>query len=93
MCCIKPFDEEGDRDLRQVGPSFESVCSQICSPKADSGASETVQQRTGISASDYPQKISRREGSLEARVRIELTYKGFADLSLTTWVPRLLNSR
>jgi hypothetical protein len=25
---------------------------------------------------------------LEARVRIELTYKGFADLSLTTWVPR-----
>ena len=27
-------------------------------------------------------------GMLEARVRIELTYKGFADLSLTTWVPR-----
>ena len=26
--------------------------------------------------------------TLEARVRIELTYKGFADLSLTTWVPR-----
>ena len=26
--------------------------------------------------------------NLEARVRIELTYKGFADLSLTTWVPR-----
>ena len=25
---------------------------------------------------------------LEARVRIELTHKGFADLSLTTWVPR-----
>ena len=25
---------------------------------------------------------------VEARVRIELTYKGFADLSLTTWVPR-----
>ena len=25
---------------------------------------------------------------MEARVRIELTYKGFADLSLTTWVPR-----
>jgi hypothetical protein len=23
-------------------------------------------------------------------VRIELTYKGFADLSLTTWVPRLI---
>ena len=26
---------------------------------------------------------------VEARVRIELTHKGFADLSLTTWVPRL----
>ena len=29
---------------------------------------------------------------LEARVRIELTHKGFADLSLTTWVPRLKSS-
>jgi hypothetical protein len=27
---------------------------------------------------------------MEARVRIELTHKGFADLSLTTWVPRRL---
>jgi hypothetical protein len=27
---------------------------------------------------------------MEARVRIELTRKGFADLSLTTWVPRLI---
>ena len=31
--------------------------------------------------------------SLEARVRIELTRKGFADLSLTTWVPRRLAER
>jgi hypothetical protein len=30
---------------------------------------------------------------LEARVRIELTRKGFADLSLTTWVPRRLAER
>jgi hypothetical protein len=29
---------------------------------------------------------------MEARVRIELTYKGFADLSLTTWVPRPIAS-
>src|SRR5436309_8071515 len=27
---------------------------------------------------------------MEARVGIEPTYKGFADLSLTTWVPRLV---
>ena len=27
---------------------------------------------------------------LEARVGIEPTHKGFADLSLTTWVPRLM---
>ena len=29
-----------------------------------------------------------REGGLEARVGIEPTHKGFADLSLTAWVPR-----
>jgi hypothetical protein len=30
-----------------------------------------------------------RAERLEARVGIEPTHKGFADLSLTTWVPRL----
>jgi hypothetical protein len=38
----------------------------------------------GISAGDLLMEWRK----LEARVRIELTYKGFADLSLTTWVPR-----
>ena len=33
-------------------------------------------------------RIKKRE-ELEARVGIEPTHKGFADLSLTTWVPRL----
>ena len=30
---------------------------------------------------------------MEARVGIEPTHKGFADLSLTTWVPRLKAKR
>ncbi len=29
---------------------------------------------------------------MEARVGIEPTHKGFADLSLTTWVPRLVGT-
>src|SRR5215471_16660648 len=35
-------------------------------------------------------KLNENKGAkLEARVGIEPTHKGFADLSLTTWVPRL----
>ncbi len=38
--------------------------------------------------SRIPDCDRRATEKLEARVRIELTHKGFADLSLTTWVPR-----
>ena len=44
--------------------------------------------------SEIPNAVRTRVGQkmvelLEARVGIEPTHKGFADLSLTTWVPRL----
>lgn len=32
--------------------------------------------------------IMEKQVGVEARVGIEPTHKGFADLSLTTWVPR-----
>src|ERR1700744_2437469 len=37
-----------------------------------------------------PERGLFRARNLEARVGIEPTHKGFADLSLTTWVPRLV---
>ena len=36
-----------------------------------------------------PGGIGGNDVLMEARVGIEPTHKGFADLSLTTWVPRL----
>jgi hypothetical protein len=44
--------------------------------------STRIRQHLLAPAVDWP-------GLLEARVGIEPTHKGFADLSLTTWVPRL----
>jgi integrase/recombinase XerD len=50
-------------------------------------------QRTGYTAGTREKQSSqvfeKRRRKLEARVGIEPTHKGFADLSLTTWVPRL----
>jgi hypothetical protein len=39
-----------------------------------------------------PMATAKWKKTLEARVGIEPTYKGFADLSLTTWVPRPIAS-
>ena len=36
-------------------------------------------------------QLSKEGLKLEARVGIEPTNKGFADLGLTTWLPRLYN--
>ena len=58
----------------------EPDCALFSPIEADRGRSLEVTLSTGISGNC--------EKMLEARVRIELTCKGFADLSLTTWVPR-----
>ena len=47
-------------------------------------ASERVAQRN-----QCRQLSQNKRQKVEARVGIEPTHKGFADLSLTTWVPRL----
>ena len=45
--------------------------------------------RFAVKLTDVLFPLIRKEKILEARVGIEPTHKGFADLSLTTWVPRL----
>jgi hypothetical protein len=44
------------------------------------GEGESITPASGVNS----------RGNLEARVGIEPTHKGFADLSLTAWVPRHL---
>lgn len=54
-------------------------------------SSHTITLRTSLAKCkilDLRNRSSMEKG-LEARVGIEPTHKGFADLSLTTWVPRL----
>ena len=54
-------------------------------PESDSGSNDTrFEGRKG------PFRSLER---MEARVGIEPTHKGFADLSLTTWVPRLKSEK
>ena len=52
------------------------------------GVLRVVQGRTAQEL-EYLTEESRVMQIMEARVGIEPTHKGFADLSLTTWVPRL----
>jgi hypothetical protein len=59
-------------------------------PSGIVGGSSTLMVESFGTLSSQPASRQKRNGRMEARVRIELTYKGFADLSLTTWVPRLL---
>ena len=64
------------RFLSAPGAKFGQFCPIEAQPE------RTVS--SGLTAS----QTSNCEERLEARVGIEPTYKGFADLSLTTWVPR-----
>jgi hypothetical protein len=57
------------------------------------GGSSTLMVESFGTLSSQPASWQKRNGRMEARVRIELTYKGFADLSLTTWVPRPVSSQ
>ena len=42
-----------------------------------------------VTTSLQPERMAKLFRGLEARAGIEPAHKGFADLSLTTWVPRL----
>ena len=67
--------EAGPR-LGQLGAQFGTIFAK----RPQMSANEKVKTN--------PMTTAKCKKSLEARVGIEPTHKGFADLSLTTWVPR-----
>jgi hypothetical protein len=76
----------------QVRPGFDPTPSQI---EPDFRRFTTIEREKdtlmkGYGKLRYPDEIIDFIGDeLEARAGIEPAHKGFADLSLTTWVPRL----
>ena len=61
--------------------TFEAKFDRFC-PISAKPARSLDPTQVSVESANYKER-------LEARVGIEPTHKGFADLSLTTWVPRL----
>ena len=67
---------EAGPNLGQVGAQFGTIFAKRTQMRANEGATTN------------PMATANCKEILEARVGFEPTHKGFADLSLTTWVPR-----
>jgi hypothetical protein len=67
---------EAGPNLGQPGAQFDTIFAK----RPQMSANERM--------TTNPMTTAKCKRSLEARVGIEPTHKGFADLSLTTWVPR-----
>ncbi len=78
-----PSAERSDLPARQKqGPQIAAP------PPPRRNRAYTANRNAEVAASARLTGVLVGSSRLEARVGIEPTYKGFADLSLTTWVPR-----